>query len=87
MLNLLPKCGGLTTKDKKVMPIIVKISKFCSLSLEHCSKQSVLGHSKSKLYGITDLTMDPENTARDAVTLSFCKFIIHTSDKTSAIQK
>ena len=36
MLNLLTKWAELKTKDKKVMPIIVKNSKFCSLSLEHC---------------------------------------------------
>ena len=37
MLNLLTKWGELKTKHKKVMPIKVKNSKFCSLSLEHCT--------------------------------------------------
>ena len=37
MQDLHTKCGGLKTKDKEVIPIIVKNPKFCSLSLEHCT--------------------------------------------------
>ena len=35
MQDLHTKCGELKTKDKEVIPIIVKNPKFCSLSVEH----------------------------------------------------
>ena len=47
-MNLCTKWGRLKIKNKKVMPIMVKNSKFCSLSLEHYIYTS--GHATVHVY-------------------------------------